>query len=79
MRKRKQGEYLTTLTRYYKEDPERTQEYIAVCCGTTKENICKAMKEAKAGTRREVQVYVDEKSDCISYAFTCGPVFGFKG
>lgn len=78
MREIKKSEYITTLTQYY-NDSGRTQEDIATCCNTTKQNICKAMKEAGEGTRRDVQVYVDKRLDTITYAFTCGAVFGFKG
>ena len=78
MRPIRKSEYITTLTQYY-NDSGRTMEDIAACCNTTKPNISMAISEAEAGTRRDVQVYVDKQSDSISYAYTCGAVFGFKG
>jgi len=78
MRPIKKSEYMTTLGQYY-IDNDRTMEDIAACCNTTKPNISMAISEAEKGTRREVSVYVDKRSNAISFAFTCGPVFGFKG
>lgn len=78
MRPIKDSEYITTLAQYY-IDSGRTMEDIAMCCNTSKQNISLAIKEAEKGTRRDVQVYVDKRSDAISFAYTVGPVFGFKG
>jgi len=69
VREIKKGEYITTLSQYY-NDSGRTMEDIATCCNTTKQNISLAMKEAEAGTRRDVTLYIDRRSDAPTYAFT---------